>query len=132
MRNYLLKPFFIFNVFLRNLQRPKKSTTLKNRKKVFSRLPKNLKNSFSPIKQHVLKWFVVLISKQQRGDVVSSGKHMGIAFSATEHIAAGKTKVYTNLIIFQQIHFISDVFVQVYKNTTSTDIPRATIKRYIG
>ncbi len=44
---------------------------------------------------HVLKWFMVLISKQQRGDVISSGKHMGIAVSATEHIAAGATKVWT-------------------------------------
>jgi hypothetical protein len=106
IRNYLQKPFFIINVFLRNLQRPKKSKTLKNRKIVFSRLPKNLKNSFIPIKQHVLKWFVVLISKQQRGDVVSNGIHMGIAVSATEHIAAGKTQVYSHLQ--ESLSFLTD------------------------
>jgi hypothetical protein len=104
IRNYLQKPFFVFNVFLRNLQRPKKSTTLKNRKKlVFHAFPKIQKTVSS---LHVLKWFLVLISKQQRGDVVSNGDHMGIAVSATEHIAAGRTQVYSHLQ--ESLSFLTD------------------------
>jgi hypothetical protein len=61
--------------------------------KTNSPLPK-IDKQFQPLlNRHILKWFMVLISTQQRGDVVSSGKHMGIAVSATEHIAAGEFKV---------------------------------------
>jgi len=89
IRKYLRKLFFIFNFFLRNYKKPKKSQQHKKRKRenIFSTLSSSL------LTGHVLKWFMVLISTQKRGDVVSNGVHMGIAVSATEHIAAGATKV---------------------------------------
>jgi hypothetical protein len=82
---------------------------MKKQNKNFFYAFQNIEKSFNSINSHVLKWFVVLISTQQRGDVVSNGVHMAIAVSATEHIAAGQTKVYTpiykKIILFKQINF---------------------------
>ena len=98
--------------------------------KTNSPLPK-IDKQFQPLlNRHILKWFMVLISTQQRGDVVSSGKHMGIAVSPTEHIAAGEFKVYRNNLLLFFNRFIYDLFVQVYKG--SGDIAPKTIKRYVG
>jgi hypothetical protein len=81
--------FFILFFFLRNYKKPKKVKQHKKRKRENTLFIL----SSSLLTGHVLKWFMVLISTQKRGDVVSNGVHMGIAVSATEHIAAGATKV---------------------------------------
>jgi hypothetical protein len=66
--------------------------------KKFIRFPKNVKSHF--------RLDLFLLSKQQRGDVVSNGEHCGIAVSATESIAAGQTKVYSRYSHFTRILFL--------------------------
>jgi hypothetical protein len=101
-----LKKIFTFSKEI--FKKPKSQQHEKTKQTIFLAFRK-MEKSFNSTNSHVLKLFVVLISTQQRGDVVSNGVHMAIAVSATEHIAAGQTKVYTpiykKVILFKQINF---------------------------
>ncbi len=80
-------------------------------KKIQIQVPKNGKRHFC--------FDLILLSKQQRGDVVSNGEHCGIAVSATESIAAGQTKVYSRYSHFTRILFLfeQNIFLLLFRCT---------------